>query len=235
MVADVFHTFVAFLRKYWRPVLLLLLGMLVPLLFVMDITEDVFRDGGFAWDASVLHWWRVRRTPELTDLASVLAVLGGLAVLPLLTLGISWALARAGHRLYAWFLPVAVFGSLALNVGAKLIFKRPRPDEIGAVLVERGYSFPSGHAMTNAAFGLALLFICWPHPRLRLLGVLGLLWGVLIGLSRNYLGVHYPTDVLVGFLSALIWVSGLRLVLRGAWPHPVRVQADAVPEPQPTK
>lgn len=145
------------LARHWRQLALLLLGVLVPLLLFADLADDVFREGGFAWDRTVLGWYVAHRTPELTALARALAVLGGLRVLPVVTLVSALLLARLGARAHAWFLIWAVAGATLLNALAKLMFQRPRPAELGAVLAERGFSFPSGHAMSNMAFGYALV------------------------------------------------------------------------------
>lgn len=63
MFPDRLHEAVAFLRTHWRGLLLLLLGVLLPLVLIAELTEDIFRDGGFAWDTAVLAWYRAHRTP----------------------------------------------------------------------------------------------------------------------------------------------------------------------------
>ncbi|WP_288481521.1 phosphatase PAP2 family protein [uncultured Deinococcus sp.] len=199
--------------RRWNAVALLLLGVLLPLLAVADLTEDIFREGGFAWDQTVLAWYRAHRTPELTRVAEALAVIGGVQVLPLITLAIVAGLYRAGARAHALFLALAVGGATLLNVVTKLIFQRPRPDVLEAVLREPGFSFPSGHAMANAAFGIAITLIFWRSRAGWPVAVLGAVWAVLVGVSRNYLGVHYPSDVLAGALSSLVWVVGLYLLM----------------------
>ncbi|MBB5294121.1 phosphatase PAP2 family protein [Deinococcus metallilatus] len=207
------------LARHWTQLALLLLGVLVPLLLLADLTEDVFREGGFAWDRTVLAWYAAHRTPGLTLAARALAVLGGLGVLPFVTAATALWLARLGARAHAWFLVWAVAGATLLNVLAKLIFQRPRPTDLGAVLTERGFSFPSGHAMSNMAFGYALVLVFW-HTRARWpVAVLGFAWAFAVGASRNYLGVHYPTDVLAGFAASIAWVAGLYLILGQRWPR----------------
>lgn len=208
----------AFARSHWRSLLLLLLGVLLPLVLVAELTEDLFQDGGFAWDAAILEWYRAHRTPALTTGAVTLGVIGGIRVLPIVALAIALLLARAGGRVHAWYLFFALSGAALLNVLAKVIFQRPRPDELGAVLIEAGFSFPSGHAMSNAAFGIALGLIFWRSRAGWPVSVLGVAWGVLLAASRNYLGVHYPTDVIVGFLSAAAWAYGLYLLMGRRWP-----------------
>lgn len=208
----------AFLRRHWRALTMLLVGVLIPLILVADLTEDVFREGGFAWDQAILEWYKAHRTSTLTQVAEAMAVIGGVRVLPIITLGIAALLARAGARIHALFLVLAVAGATLLNVLAKLIFQRPRPDQLVAVLQEHGFSFPSGHSMANAAFGVALGLVFWKSRAGWPIAILGVLWAVAIGASRNYLGVHYPTDVLVGFLSSTAWVYGLNFVMSRRWP-----------------
>lgn len=165
----------------------------------------------------MLRWYAAHRTPTLTGVAQALALLGGVWGLPLLASVIAAGLVRVGARAQALFLVYAVAGAAALNGLAKFFFQRPRPDVLEAVVREPGFSFPSGHAMSNMAFGLALVLIfrfsrvAWP------LAVLGALWGLAVGASRNYLGVHYPSDVLAGFAASVAWVTGLYLILARRW------------------
>ena len=206
----------ALLARHWTQLALLLLGVLAPLLLVADLAEDVFRGGGFPWDQGLLTWYAAHRTPELTAGAKVLALIGGVRVLPVITAVIALALYRFGTRAHSWFLIAAVAGAIGLNVLAKVAFQRPRPDELVAVLAEPGYSFPSGHAMVNMALGVAVALI-FARRRTWPLAALGLLWGLAVGVSRNYLGVHYPTDVLAGFATSTAWVTGLYLILSRRW------------------
>ncbi|EYB67677.1 PA-phosphatase-like phosphoesterase [Deinococcus phoenicis] len=212
--------------RHWTQLALLLLGVLVPLLLLADLTEDVFRGGGFTWDRTILAWYAAHRTPGLTRVCEALAVLGGLGVLPLVAAALVLGLARAGARAHAWFLAGAVAGAALLNVLAKVIFQRPRPTDLGAVLVEPGFSFPSGHAMANMAFGFALALVFW-HTRGRWpVAVLGIAWALAVGASRNYLGVHYPSDVLAGFAASVVWVAGLYLILGQRWRRLRQAPAD---------
>ncbi|GAA0521470.1 phosphatase PAP2 family protein [Deinococcus depolymerans] len=211
--------FLPFVRDHWRSLLLLSLSVLIPLLLVTHFTHEIFREGGYAWDQAILDWYRARRTPALTATARTLATLGGPLVLPVVTAVIALLLARAHARAHGWFLILGVAGATLLNVAAKVVFQRPRPDELLAVLAEPGFSFPSGHAMANAAFGLALALVFWRSRAGWPVAVFGILWGVTVGVSRNYLGVHYPSDVLVGFLSSTAWVYGLHVVMQRRWPN----------------
>lgn len=208
----------AFLKSNWRALLLLLIGVLAPLLLFLELAEDVFRDGGFPWDSSILEWYRIHRTPQLTAAANTLAVLGGFAVLPLVTALIAFLLARTGAKAHGWFLIMALSGAALLNAVAKLLFQRARPDILEALVREPGFSFPSGHAMSNAAFGFALILVFWRSRAGWPVAVVAGLWAVAVGASRNYLGVHYPSDVLAGFFASAAWVAGLYLLMSRRWP-----------------
>ncbi|MFT2718871.1 phosphatase PAP2 family protein [Deinococcus sp. A31D244] len=214
--------FLPFLRSHWRSLLLVLLGVLIPFGLFAHLTHEVFREGGFSWDQGVLDWYAQRRTPALTQAAETLATLGGVMVLPFVTALLAWLLARVGGasgRAHGWFLVSGVAGATLLNVAAKVVFQRPRPDELLAVLSEPGFSFPSGHAMANAAFGFALTLVFWRSRAGWPVAVFGLLWALAVGASRNYLGVHYPSDVLAGFTASVAWVAGLYMVMARRWPQ----------------
>ncbi len=91
-----------------------------------------------------------------------------------------------------------------LNYILKLIFSRTRPIDIN-IITETGYSFPSGHAMISLAIYGFLAYLLWKSDyKYKKIGVsLLVLLIVLIGISRIYLGVHYTSDVIAGFIVSL--------------------------------
>ncbi|GHO60671.1 phosphatase PAP2 family protein [Ktedonobacter robiniae] len=101
--------------------------------------------------------------------------------------------------------------AVVLNQVAKLVFHRPRPTVAWALVQEDGYSFPSGHAMMSLVFyGMMAYFLFhllrrFPWLRIIVVVVMLLLVGG-IGLSRIYLGAHYPSDIVAGFLASGIWL-----------------------------
>ena len=106
--------------------------------------------------------------------------------------------------------------STGLNLLLKEFFARERPD-LGSLLTESSYSFPSGHAMINATLYLILLYYAWHQlktPQIRIPAAFFLLaMPLAIGYSRIYLGVHYVSDVLGGFLLGSLVAF---LIIRGA-------------------
>jgi undecaprenyl-diphosphatase len=114
-----------------------------------------------------------------------------------------------GHRRELILFAIAVVGSALLNVLLKLLFHRARPD-MHRIIEVTGFSFPSGHAMAAFSLYAILIFLLWKHASTGFARVLLLLIGsaciAVIGLSRIYLGVHYPSDVIAGYLASGFWV-----------------------------
>jgi len=107
----------------------------------------------------------------------------------------------------AIFLLLTVGGAMASDLLLKLIFKRSRPELWTHLVIETDFSFPSGHATISMAFLLALVFLAWPTKWRWPIVIIGTVIVTLIGFSRLYVGVHYPSDILAGWLVSLSWVS----------------------------
>ena len=129
-------------------------------------------------------------------------------VMPLLAAAVS-VFYRKGWKLSAMLFLVSTAGSAVLTTVLKSVFERARPELFDSGYQASFYSFPSGHATVAVGFyGMLTLVLAY-----RLRGVLrwavtifGILVVLIIGFSRLYLGVHYPTDVLAGYLAALLWL-----------------------------
>lgn len=111
----------------------------------------------------------------------------------------------------------ALFVSLA-NKGIKAIVMRPRPDQAMFLIEQGGWSFPSGHAITSMFFFGMLIWLIRRNVKNRrlanILTVLFVIPMVLIGVSRVYLGVHYPTDVLAGWCLGLLVIVAITESIR---------------------
>ncbi len=150
--------------------------------------------------------------------------LGGGTVLTLVSLGVIGFLLAGGRWARAGFVAVAVVGSVLLNFLLKFEYARPRPELVAHLVDVTSTSFPSGHAMNSTAVYLTLGVLLarsvqQRRLKLYLVGIAALL-ALLIGASRVYLGVHYPTDVLAGWTAgaawaALCWLVAERLRRRG--------------------
>jgi undecaprenyl-diphosphatase len=114
-------------------------------------------------------------------------------------------------------LTISVVGGLLLSNLLKWSYARPRPDLVPAIVQVYSASFPSGHATMSAVTYLALgVLLAEVHParRFKLYFIsLALVITVAVGLSRIYLGVHYPTDVLAGWCIGAAWALLCRILL----------------------
>lgn len=205
------------LRRHQAVVGLYVLGLLVPWLLFVDMAEDVWKGQGFAWDQIILAWLQARRHPGLDDHAVFLSHLGGTGAMGALTLAIVGGHLLIGARWRAVLMAAAMVGAWLLNLWSKALLARTRPLEWIPLVEEppvpaMGFSFPSGHAMFAAALAPVLCLLLWPTRWRWLALIIGALWAGAIGLARVYLGAHYPSDVVAGWLGAIGWVIGLYLL-----------------------
>ncbi len=147
--------------------------------------------------------------PYIQEAARDFTALGGVAVLTFLTLVVGIFLILSGRARMALFVWAAVVSGAALSTGLKAFFSRPRPELVPHGADVYGYSFPSGHSMLSAITYLtlgALVARSQRRKRVRVFVVCVALFVTLaVGLTRIYLGVHWPTDVLAGWTAGAVW------------------------------
>jgi len=199
----------------WLPLLAAWAGFLVPLGVFAALAEDVAEHEIFPFDGPVMLWLHSHATPAWTTLLQAVTQLGGPVAIPVVAVLLAAVLWRRGRHRDAGFLAASVLGSTGLNMALKAVFRRSRPDFWQHMVVENSYSFPSGHAMASASLAACCVVLAW-HTRLRRVAlVLAPLYVVAVGVSRMYLGVHYPSDVLAGWCVAVAWVVVVASVLGG--------------------
>lgn len=148
----------------------------------------------------------------LERLAVDITALGGHSVLVVLVVAVSGFLFLDARRGAAWLLLGSAIGATLLNTGLKYAFDRARPDVVAHLVNATSPSFPSGHALLSTAIYLtlgALLAREFPNPVLqRYFLSVAVVLALLIGLSRIYLGVHWPSDVMAGWIIGALWAYG---------------------------
>jgi undecaprenyl-diphosphatase len=181
-----------------------------------EIADEVADGDSLPFDRAVLEAFR-----EAGDLSEPLGpvwleeavrdvtALGGSVVLTLITVAVAGFLALERKPRTIVFLAVAVVGGLILSLWLKEVFDRPRPDFLPHGQTVHTMSFPSGHSMNAAVVYLTLASILARAHKARAVKLyilaLSLLVTVMVGVSRLYLGVHWPTDVLAGWSAGAAW------------------------------
>ncbi len=125
--------------------------------------------------------------------------LGRITLLALVLAPLLWA----GHRRSAAWLAGMMAGGTLLNLGLKQIYAAPRPDLLPHLDIVHSYSFPSGHSAGNMMFFGALALLAGGRVAQAMAATMILL----IGVSRVWLGVHWPSDVLAGWIEGLGWLA----------------------------
>lgn len=208
-------------RKYVAPVLPFVATPIAlgaglsagALALFFNIADDIRgQEGVWRFDHDGLHLALALRTPRRTAVMKTVSALARPDVMSgigLVSLIISWR--SPVHRSKGVLLAVALSGGGSIIGGMKHRFARERPTIIEALAKEGTFSFPSGHAFISLCFyGILASWWMRTHPRLLNRFAIALISGkfiTLIGASRVYLGVHYPSDVMAGYAAAVPWLT----------------------------
>jgi undecaprenyl-diphosphatase len=202
--------------RSWRALILSLSSSVVLLILFAWLSDEVFAGELQRFDMAVRMTVHEIFSPQLTKVMQAVTFVGSIGFLFVLFLAITtfWIVLKK-YRSAVW-LGIASGGSVILDVSLKLSFHRPRPMPfVGKT--PWSYSFPSGHSLSSFCFyGVLAALICTRIPSRAWRTVIWLVTATLvlaIGISRVYLGVHYPTDVLAGYIAAGMWLSALLLAL----------------------
>ncbi len=203
---------------------LALLGALTSFLLLTGLHTQLGRLTHF--DLSLQARVHAFTQPMLTRIMIGLSIIGAVKVfIPTLLLalivmlligekegGVRMVRKRHTSALFAF----AIGGAILLNESFKTWFHRPRPNVPWSIGDEHTFSFPSGHSIfSTVLYGLIAYLVLarrTPLPRRLLTAILAITMPLAIGLSRIYLGVHFPTDVLAGYITGLCWLTTTILI-----------------------
>jgi undecaprenyl-diphosphatase len=206
--------FLAWLGSHELGLLLAVAGIAAGVFVFAEIADQVIDGGTQKIDRTLLLSLRhPDRTPLgprfVQESARDITALGSTTLLSLLTVGVCVFLALDGRKHMALFMAGSVASGMLLNALLKDIFNRPRPDIVPYTVYVATTSFPSGHSMLSALTYLCLGALLARSQRRTVLKAWFMLSAILItflvGLSRVYLGVHWPSDVLAGWTAGAVW------------------------------
>jgi undecaprenyl-diphosphatase len=172
--------------------------------------EELLHGNSSRFDENVRNFIHFYASPALTSTMQTISNLGSVAFLvfsgAIISIGLLWAKSRRGLALFL----LTMAGASALNFLLKLAFRRARPSSFFGTALPDSFSFPSGHALLSLCFYSIVAY--WISTRCGNVFIQAAVWtGALlligaIGLSRIYLGVHYPSDVIAGYAVGIFWV-----------------------------
>ncbi len=235
---------IEYLRKLPRletTAIVALLLVVLGLWAFIELADEVTEGDTQSFDEALVMSMRVADDPTdaigpswLEQAATDITALGGLAVVFLVTIFVVlWCLINR-YRGNAVYLAVSVSSGVAVAMVLKALYDRPRPQLVRHMTITHTQSFPSGHAMTAAIVYLTLAVLVMqvtPRRSARLLLLtLAIMLTVLIGVSRVYLGVHYPTDVLAGWALGLVWAAGSYLIAHQIWKRTGKLYETPTPD-----
>jgi len=214
--------FAARLKEFRKRLGLTLLAGLVcaagALIFLATLADEIAEGDAARFDDSVRDGIHGFATPAVTFAMRGVTILGGPLVLFSLSLVVGVGFFVKKNYRAMMLLIATIVGSSLLNEVLKASFHRTRPLPFFDITAPNSYSFPSGHALMSFCFYSSMAALISARSKSRAVRVtvwaLALLLIAAIGISRIYLGVHYPSDVVAGFAAAFIWVMFIVIVDR---------------------
>jgi undecaprenyl-diphosphatase len=198
------------------------LAAVVSLLLFADIAEDMLEGSTKHFDAIVRGAVHAQSSPFVTPFMQLFTFLGSTLFIAIATAASSIMFWRTGRKHRCVLMLITVIGAAILMLVLKYSFHRPRPEPFFDTPLPPFNSFPSGHSMVSFCFYAALAALSAANEDSRKKRIA--IWAVslalvsMIGLSRIYLGVHWPTDVLSAYLAAAVWVTSVAFAYHG-WKH----------------
>ncbi len=204
-------------------ILVLFLAASAAILGLLWLSSEVLEGDTFAIDKAILLALRTKGNLAvpigpgwLLEVVRDITALGGETVLTLITIFVVGFLLAMRKSSTAWFVTGAITSGALVGGLLKHLFLRPRPEIVPHLMQATSASFPSGHAMNSAIIYLTLATLLarsLDDQRVRIyLITIAIAVTVAVGISRVYLGVHWPSDVIAGWSVGALWAAVCSLI-----------------------
>ncbi len=160
------------------------------------------------FDTPIINFVQGAEAPWLTNVMKLFTFIGSTKAVLAISLIMLGLLLYFRQKAQTILFLIVISGTAALNLVLKLFFQRARPD-FNRLIEISGYSFPSGHTMMATSLYIILAFILWRNAKnsFRVLYIIAAIFMIsMIGVSRIYLGVHYPSDIAGGISASTFWL-----------------------------
>ena len=196
----------------WRKFLFHFSAGLLPAAVFAWLAVMVWNGRVFVWDRTILDQLHLLSSPNGDAFWVAITRTGGLRGVMVILYGGMLLLVMRGQFSAALFLAVSYFGAEILHLSLKQIFLRDRPAFWISPAPEYSFSFPSGHALISSTVVLALILVTWNSRWRWPVLAMGTIFIILVGVSRSYLGVHYPSDVIASWCLASSWIALISII-----------------------
>ena len=186
-----------------------LVSCLIIIYVVAQISDEVLDKEAFAFDKTILLWIHSFANPTLDSIMRLVTRLNDPSTVVAIAIFVLGILLWKHYYSEAQIFTVNCLGGVVLSYGLKSVFAKVRPNLWESVIKDPSFSYPSGHALgSTVLYGFIAYLIATHYSQFSLLiyTVVVCLIGA-IGLSRLYLGVHWPTDILGGYGIGFLWLT----------------------------
>jgi undecaprenyl-diphosphatase len=190
------------------------MGVIGLIYLFLKIRAEVFEKELTQFDMHILYFLYAQRNPYLNNFMLWITGFGSNIMIIIWILLIIFLVIKKYHR-EAALLGFVLGMTAIINTALKILIQRPRP-QFHPLVVENSYSFPSGHAMDSFVFYMTLVYLIYHLTKNKVLTAVACIFAsclvLTIGISRVYLGVHYPTDIIGGYTAGLCWMIIVYLI-----------------------